>query len=38
VPVTSLGLLLCLALAGAGNPRVLVTVHTMIEHAVKLLS
>ena len=38
VPVTLLSLLLCLALAGAGNPRVLVTVHTMIEHAVKLLS
>jgi beta-lactamase regulating signal transducer with metallopeptidase domain len=38
VPVTALGLLLCLGLTGAANPRVLVTVHTVIEHAVKFLS
>jgi len=38
LPATSLGLLLFLGLALASSPQVLVTVHTVIEHAVKLLS
>lgn len=38
LPVTSLCFLLFLALAVASNPHVLISVHTMIEHAVKLLS
>jgi len=38
LPATSLGLLLTLAVAVASNPQVLVTVHAMVERAVKLLS
>lgn len=38
LPATSLGFLLTLAVAVTSNPQVLVTVHTMIERAVNLLS
>jgi beta-lactamase regulating signal transducer with metallopeptidase domain len=38
LPATSLGLLLTLAVAVASNRQVLVTVHSMIERAVHLLS
>ena len=38
LPATSLCLLLTLAVAVASNPQVLVTVHSMIERAVNLLS
>jgi hypothetical protein len=38
LPSVSLGALLVLALAVASNPRVLVTVHSMVERAVNLLS
>jgi Zn-dependent protease with chaperone function len=38
LPVTSLGVLLTLAVTVASNQQVLVTVHSMMERAVKLLS
>ena len=38
LPAASLCGLLSLALVAANNPRVLLTVHNVIEHAVKLLS
>jgi beta-lactamase regulating signal transducer with metallopeptidase domain len=38
LPVTSLGFLLVLAVAVASNPQILVTVHSMVERAVELLS
>jgi beta-lactamase regulating signal transducer with metallopeptidase domain len=38
LPATLLGLLLTLAIAIASNPQVLVTVHEMVERAVRLLS
>jgi len=38
LPITSLGSLLVLAVVVVSSPRVLISVHTMIEHAVKLLS
>jgi len=38
LPATSLVFLLALAIAVASNPRILVTVHSMVERAVELLS
>jgi hypothetical protein len=38
LPAASVGLLLGAALAVAGNPQILIAVHSFLERAVKLLS